>query len=78
MKDFLLETIKLEGKIRRGALLKDYYSGVITWTQFMQDAEKLQAIEKALTEEASVKAAFRSELENQMYPLDYWIRKCRH
>ena len=41
-------------------------------------AEKLQAIEKALTEEASVKAAFRSELENQMYPLDYWIRKCRH
>ena len=30
MKDFLLETIKLEEKIRHGALLKDYYSGAIS------------------------------------------------
>lgn len=75
MKDFLLETIKLEGKIRRGSLLKDYYSGVITWNTFLQEAEKLQAVEKALTEEASVKASFRTELEKEMYPLDYWIRK---
>lgn len=78
MKDFLLETIKLEGKIRYGALLKDYYNGNITWNTFMQESEKLQAIEKALTEEANVKPQFRTELENQMYPLDYWIRKVGH
>ena len=78
MKDFLLETIKLESKIRRGSLLKSYYSGQITWLQFMAEAEKLQAIEKAVTEEASVKPSFRNELEGQMYPLDYWIKKCRH
>ena len=78
MKDFLVETIKLEGKIRRGSLLQDYYSSKITWNQFLTEAEKLQAIEKALTEEANVKATFRAELEAQMYPLDYWINKCRH
>lgn len=78
MKDFLIETIKLEGKIRYGSLLKDYYASRITWNQFLTEAEKLQAIEKALTEEANVKANFRAELEGQMYPLDYWINKCRH
>ena len=78
MKDFLLETIKLEGKIRYGALLKDYYAGNITWNTFLQESDKLQGLEKALTEEANVKPQFRTELENQMYPLDYWIRKVGH
>lgn len=75
MKDFLVETIKLEEKIRRGALLKDYYGSVITWGQYLAEAEKLKAVVKALTEEASVKATFRAELEKETYPLDYWLRK---
>lgn len=78
MKDFLLETIKLEEKIRWGALLKNYYAGIITWSQFLAEAEKLKAIVKALSEESSVKPAFRNELEKELYPLDYWIRKCGH
>lgn len=75
MKDFLLETIKLEEKIRRGALLKDYYSGKITWLQFCAEADKLESIAKVLAEEATIKPDFRKELESHIYPLDYWCGK---
>lgn len=75
MKDFLVETIKLEYKIRLGNLLKDYYGQTITWGQYLAEAEKLKGIVKALTEEASVKPTFRTELEKEIYPLDYWLRK---
>lgn len=75
MKDFLLETIKLEEKIRRGSLLKQYYSSQITWNQYVTESDKLSATVKAITEEACVKASFRSELENHLYPLDYWYNK---
>lgn len=75
MKDFLIETLKLEEKIRRGALLKDYYSGQITWLQYCAENEKLVATVKAITEEAQVKPSFRNELESNLYPLDYWYKK---
>ena len=78
MKDFLLETMKLEAKIRHGALLKSYYNGTITWLQFMAEAEKLSATLKALSEEANVKPTFRAELEKETYPLDYWFKKSGH
>lgn len=78
MKDFLTQTIKLEEKIRRGNLLKSYYSGMITWGQFVAESDKLKSTVKALTEEAAVKTTFRNELEKEMYPLDYWMNKNTH
>lgn len=75
MKDFLLETLKLEEKIRRGALLKDYYSGKITWMKYTEESDKLSALVKALSDEAIIKADFRATLEKEVYPLDWWYRK---
>lgn len=78
MKDFLLETIKLEEKIRRGALLKDYYSGKITWLKYTEESDKLSATAKSLSDEAIIKPDFRAILEGQIYPLGWWFAKGQH
>lgn len=78
MKDFLIETLKLEEKIQRGALLRKYYGSQITWLQYCEQSDRLTATVKAILEEASVKPSFRSELEKEIYPLEYWYNKCRH
>lgn len=78
MKDFLLETIKLEEKIRRGALLKDYYSGKITWLKYTEESDKLSATAKSLSDEAIIKPDFRQILESQVYPLGWWFSKGKH
>lgn len=75
MKDFLLETIKLEEKIRRGALLKDYYSGTITWLQYCDEVSKLASVVDLLSEQSNINPDFRAILEQQMYPIDFWVRK---
>lgn len=75
MKDFLSETIKYEEKIRKGSLLKDYYAGTITWLQYCDEVSKLASVVDLLSEQSNVNADFRAILEQQMYPIDFWVKK---
>lgn len=75
MEDFLSQNMKAEKKLHINHILRDYYQKQCTWTEVIENISRLEGCIEAIKSECDVKPDLRLELENELFPLNYFMNK---